>query len=224
MSVLGDLQQRSAGRGAHQIGDNPPDGILIQRIEDKASSVHFLQLRDRAQQQRRRLPGPVGSDPDDGNITQPRRQDPQRLHCSGVCPLQIIEADEHRVLQRGPFQLRFEFQQHPVAVLARRAQRGKIVAVQQWRVPAEACRHQRRHGNHVVIDFGPSHGRPHACAARQAHRFLQQPAFAQASPSLDEEDAAAPVAGPAERRVDHGHLRAPPPQRLRRRSRACGHA
>jgi len=55
-------------------------------------------------------------------------------------------------------------------------------------------------------------------------RFLQQPTLAQASPSLDEEDAATPVAGPAERRIDHGHLRVPAPQRLHRPSRSCAHA
>ena len=49
MGVVGDLQQRRPGWGAHQIGDDLPDGILIQRIKDQASRVRFGQLRDGAQ-------------------------------------------------------------------------------------------------------------------------------------------------------------------------------
>ncbi len=41
VGVVGDLQQRRPGRGAHQVGDDLPDGVLIQRVEDEASRVRF---------------------------------------------------------------------------------------------------------------------------------------------------------------------------------------
>jgi hypothetical protein len=129
-----------------------------------------------------------GEHPADRQRGQAGRQAAQRGDAAVVGPLQVIEAYQHRALQRGFLKQCLDILQKPVIRFGSGTGLGYHATLKQWHGTAEEGVHEGRERYRGVTGLG----RPVADRApgfpRRQHALLEQAALAQARRPFDEPD------------------------------------
>ncbi len=124
MRALDEVEERVIRHGVNDILSHLGHCGVVQRADDDPFGPILVEMLDRAAKLRRALLSTECEDPSDWQVGEPRGQRAQGRCSPAIRPLQVIQRDQHRPVERGALQHRLEVLQQPVPLLGQRAERS----------------------------------------------------------------------------------------------------
>jgi hypothetical protein len=178
LRALGQGQQGVVGSSAIDVSRHRGDSGPIQAPQNRLAGPVAEQLGDGAPQITARLHRAEGQHPADRHRSQPGRQRAYRCLGATVGPLQVVEADQDRLAQRGLLEQRLDVLQQPVPLLAGCVRIPERGTVEQRLSPAEQRVHQHGQLYRRVAGLGHAVADSEASLPRCRHGVLDQSALA----------------------------------------------
>jgi hypothetical protein len=203
------VEERVVGLGAEKVGRDLRDRGLVQGEEGQPFGAAPLQLVEGGTDLDRRRPGPDREEPSDRHGGQVHRQGPERGRRGVVRPLQVVEADDDRGLERGSFQERFDVLEQPVALLGRRVCGAERVAFEDGLGAFVQGFQERGELHDRVTGIASPACDSHRPAPGHRLHLGEQPALAHAGRPFDHESRASAREQAVQVLADRGQLAVP---------------